>query len=108
MRMAWVKFCSAISTVSWRWSLSCLMTSMVRLTRSRARRRRGCERGALGPHHPRAPERQHLLLAAGEAAGELRAALLEPRKGLVAALQVAVHRHARGVAGGGGQQAPLP
>ena len=36
MRMAWVKFCSAISTVSWYWSFSCLMASMVRLTSSGA------------------------------------------------------------------------
>ena len=50
--------------------------------------RRLVEQQQLRPAHQRAADGQHLLLAAGQRAGQLRAALLQARKQVVDALEV--------------------
>jgi len=83
MRSAWVKFCSAISTVSFSRSLSSLILSMVRLTRNRRQPdRRLVHQQDFRRQHQGAAERQHLLLAARHRAGELAPSLGKPREGL--------------------------
>ncbi len=45
----------------------------------------------LRPRHQRAPDRQHLLLAAGQRSGMLQPPLPQPRKDLVDAVEIACH-----------------
>src|SRR5579859_5431425 len=69
--------------------------------------RRLVDQEDLRRQHQRAAERQHLLLAARHAAGELAAALGKPRKGLEADLEVALELAARGPAEGAEQKVLL-
>ncbi len=61
----------------------------------------------LGRQHQSAPQGQHLLLAAREAAGKLAPALLEAREGGKAVLQVGMHFLPRGPPEGAEQQVLL-
>ena len=69
---------------------------MVRLTRIGARPTDGSSTSRIfGASISARAERQHLLLAAAHRAGELRAALGEPREGLEAELEIGLDLRAR-------------
>src|SRR5579859_2073844 len=69
--------------------------------------RRLVDQQNLRRQHQRATERQHLLLAARHAAGELAAALGKPRKGLEADVEIALELAPRGAAKGAEQKVLL-
>ena len=96
MRIAWWKFCSAISTVRPKRSFSSLIVG----DGVRHQQRRQPDRGLVDQQQPRrrhqrARDREHLLLAARQRAGELAPALLQHREGLVAEREVLRDRAAR-------------
>src|SRR5262245_10872187 len=92
MRIACWKFCSAISTVSWNSSFSCLIMLTVCCTSSGDRPTEGSSTSRMRGADMRARDREHLLLAAAHAARELPAALLEHRERRIAEREVLADR----------------